>query len=151
MIRDATEADCDGLAARLGGLPLLSRYGMSAADLARRLRDAIARGDGVIVVCEDETAVGFAWFLAGGTFGGGGYLRLIAVAPEFQSKKLGAELLEEVEARVHAAGSRSLFLLVSDFNQAAQRFYATHGYAESGRLEKFVRDDVDELIFWKRL
>lgn len=151
MIRDALAGDCDLLAARLGGLPLLVRYGMSAADLARRLCDAIARGDGVIVACEDEAPVGFAWFLTGGTFGGGGYLRLIGVAPEWQSKRLGAALLEEVEARVYAAGSRSLFLLVSDFNQAAQRFYVTHGYAQAGRLEKFVRDDVDELIFWKRL
>jgi ribosomal protein S18 acetylase RimI-like enzyme len=151
MIRDATPADADVLATRLGGLPLLARYGMSAADLARRLRDAMTRGEGVLVACDDSGPVAFAWFLTGGTFGVGGYLRLIAVAPEHQSKQLGAALLDEVEARVRAAGARSLFLLVSDFNQAAQRFYAAHGYAHSGRLEKFVRDDVDELIFWKRL
>ena len=151
MIREAMPGDADLLASHLGGLPLLARYGMSPADLARRLREAMARGDGVLVACDDSGPVGFAWFLTGGTFALGGYLRLIAVAPEHQSRSLGAALLAEVEARVQNAGGRSLFLLVSDFNQAAQRFYAAHGYVEAGRLAKFVRDDVDELIFWKRL
>jgi ribosomal-protein-alanine N-acetyltransferase len=151
MIREAMPGDADLLASRLGGLPLFARYGMSPADLARRLSEAMARGDGVLVACDDSGPIAFAWFLTGGTFAVGGYLRLIAVAPEQQSKNLGASLLAEVEARVYDAGSRSLFLLVSDFNQAAQRFYVTHGYAEAGRLPKFVRDDVDELIFWKRL
>ncbi len=151
MIREATPGDADLLASRLGGLPLFARYGMSQADLARRLHEAMERGDGLLVACEDSAPVAFAWFLTGGTFAAGGYLRLIAVAPEYQSQKLGAALLVEVETRVYEAGGRSLFLLVSDFNQAAQRFYATHGYVEAGRLPKFVRDDVDELIFWKRL
>jgi ribosomal protein S18 acetylase RimI-like enzyme len=151
MIRDAVLADADAVAARLGSLPLLARYGLSAADLARRLREAILRGDGVLVACENDSPVAFAWFLTGGTFAAGGYLRLIAVAPEHQSNRLGKSLLDEVEARVRVAGASSMFLLVSDFNQAAQRFYRSHGYSQAGRLAKFVRDDVDELIFWKQL
>ena len=97
MIREATPGDADLVAKRLGGLPLLARYGMSPADLARRLREAMARGDGVLVACDESGPIGFAWFLAGGTFALGGYLRLIAVAPEHQSKSLGAALLGEVE------------------------------------------------------
>src|SRR5262249_26543877 len=104
MIREAMPGDADLLASHLGGLPLVARYGMSPADLARRLREAMARGDGVLVACDDSGPVGFAWFLTGGTFALGGYLRLIAVAPEHQSRSLGAALLAEVEARVQNAG-----------------------------------------------
>jgi len=58
--------------------------------------------------------------------------------------------LAEVERRV-ADHSRALFLLVSDFNEAAQRFYLSHGYQAGGRLAAFVKPDIDELVYWKRL
>ena len=42
-------------------------------------------------------------------------------------------------------------LLVSDFNDGAQRFYARHGYVQVGRLPALVASNVDELLFWRRL
>jgi ribosomal protein S18 acetylase RimI-like enzyme len=149
-LRDATAADCDALARATAGLPLFARYGLSERDLAARLESSIARGEGVVCAYDGEAPAGFALFLTSGTFAGGGYLRLIAVAPASQGQQVGARLLAEVERRV-ALTSRSLFLLVSDFNRDAQRFYAAHGYREAGRLAGFVKPDIDELIYWKRL
>ena len=150
-IEDGTPALCDAVARKVAGLPLLTRYGMTGEWLAQSLESALERpGESVIVACEAVKPVGFAWFLPRGTFATGGYLRLIAVAPACQSRGVGAELLAEVERRV-ADHSRTLFLLVSDFNTAAQRFYAAHGYRQGGRLEAFVKADIDELIYWKRI
>jgi predicted GNAT family acetyltransferase len=50
-----------------------------------------------------------------------------------------------------AQSSRSLFLLVSHWNDGARRFYARRGYRELGTIPAFVRADTDEVICYKRL
>jgi ribosomal protein S18 acetylase RimI-like enzyme len=149
-IREAVLADIAPLAAALHGLPLLARYGVTEEGLRRDLGGALERGEGLLGAVRDGAPVGFAWFLTGGTFAVGGYLRLIAIAPGHQGGAVGGRLLDEVERRV-AARSRFMFLLVSDFNAGAQRFYERRGYRPAGALEAFVRPDVDERIYWKRL
>src|SRR5262245_51300646 len=127
-VRDGTVADCDEVAAAVGNLELLTRYGATVEGLARDLRGAVERGEGLLVVEEaipnrpgGARPVGFAWFLASGGFARGGYLRLIAVVPGRARRGAGSALLRELEQRV-AATTRWLFLLVSDFNVQAQRF-----------------------------
>ena len=44
----------------------------------------------------------------------------------------------------------ALFLLVSDFNVDAQRFYQRHGYTQIGAIAGYVVPEVVELLFWKR-
>ena len=85
-----------------------------------------------------------------GTLGLGGYLRLIAVVPGRERSGVGTALLAAFERTV-AAESRHAFLLVSDFNAEAQRFYERHGYHRVGTLSRFVLPDADELLYWKRL
>jgi ribosomal protein S18 acetylase RimI-like enzyme len=84
----------------------------------------------------------------GGAFGRSEYLRLIGVRADCAARGLGAALLSEVEAR---ATSRDLILLVSDFNEGAQRFYKRMGYAQIGAIPGYVLPDVTELIFRKLL
>ncbi len=150
IVRDARAGELRLLADTVAGQPLLERYEMSADKLERELTAALSRGDQVLVAEEGGRAVGFAWFLATGTFGGGGYLRLIALEPGCEGKGLGAALCDEMERRV-SLGSRNLFLLVSHWNAGARRFYAQRGYQEVGTLPAFVRPDTDEVICWKRL
>jgi ribosomal protein S18 acetylase RimI-like enzyme len=75
---------------------------------------------------------------------------MIAISPDRRSAGLGARLLAAFEAIAVQEG-REGFLLVSDFNVDAQRFYRRHGYDEVGRIPGYVRDGVDEILFWKRL
>jgi ribosomal protein S18 acetylase RimI-like enzyme len=150
VIRPLEDGEIDALANQLAALPLLARYGRTPAFLAGDLRSAAARGDGLLVHADGGPADGLAWFLSAGTFGLGGYLRLLAIAPAAQGRGAGAALLAAFEAAV-AARSRHAFLLVSDFNRPAQTFYRRHGYAEVGRLPALVVPDIDELVYWKRL
>lgn len=142
--------DVAPLAERLAELPLLQRYRRTAELLARDLRAALARGDGLLVHDGGDGAAGLVWFLSSGTLGMGGYLRLLAVAPGANRRGLGSALLAAFEEAV-ARWSGHAFLLVSDFNDGAQRFYQRHGYLQVGRLPALVLPDVDELLFWRRL
>ena len=150
MIRPLREADVPALASDLARLPLLVRYRRDATRIARDLAEASARGDGLLVEERDGRVRALAWFQRAGTLGVGGYLRLLAVVPEATGEGVGAALLLAFEAEV-ARESRHAFLLVSDFNDGAQRFYERHGYARVGAVPGLVLPDVSELVYWKRL
>ena len=146
LVRDAQAGEIDALVAAVGPQPLLQRYEVDLARMALGLHDAQQAGQ-LLVVEEQGRALGFAWFLPTGTFGQGGYLRLIALVPGHEGRGLGAALLAEVERRV---APRPLFLLCSHWNQAARRFYAARGYTEVGCLPAFMRADTDEIICMKK-
>jgi len=149
-VRPLAAGDIPDLAAGLARLPLMVRYRRDQGTIAADLRAALARGDGLLVEETGGRVRGLAWFLGGGTFGMGGYLRLIALVPEALGSGAGARLLRAFEAEV-ARASRHAFLLVSDFNAAAQRFYERQGWTRVGALPGLVLPDVAELVYWKRL
>ncbi len=151
------------LATAVSTQPLLQRYGVSAAGLLRELRrlaEAQSRPDAEssaesLLVAEAPAAdggelCGLARFSLRGQFGYGGYLRLIALRPGWEGRGIGAVLLRAVEAAV-LAHSPVLFLLTSDFNAGAQRFYSRHGYTHAGALADFAIPGINEQIYWKRL
>lgn len=150
MIRALVPADIAALAAGLSSLPLMQRYGRTEAAMAADFRAAYERGECLFVWDSGKGAEGILWFFPTGTLAMGGYLRLIAMVPGSSSHGAGAKLLAEFEAQV-GASSRHAFLLVSDFNVDAHRFYEKHGYTKVGAIPKLVRPDVDELVYWKRL
>ena len=149
-VRPLSPAELPALAAALAALPLMRRYGRGAAALERALAAAHGRGEGLLVAEEDGAVRGLAWFLPEGTLALGGYLRLIATLPGEEGKGAGAALLAAFEAEV-ARRSGHAFLLVSDFNEGAQRFYERHGWARVGPLPGLVLPDVAEVLYWKRL
>lgn len=148
VVRPMSAPDAPLIATWIESVPLWQRYGLTAAALRQRLEQALAAGDALFTAdCGADPACGFAWVIARGAFGRGAYLRLIGVRPDRAGGGTGAALLAGAEA---AAGDQ-LFLLVSDFNVDAQRFYARHGYTQIGAIPGFVLPDVTELIMWKRL
>jgi GNAT superfamily N-acetyltransferase len=149
-VRPLLAADVPPLAEALARLPLMLRYGRGQGRLAADLEAARARGDGLLAWDEGGQARGLAWFLREGTFGLGGYLRLIALAPGAQGQGAGRVLLAAFEAEV-ARVSRHAFLLVSDFNEEAQAFYARHGWSRVGAIPGLVLPEVAELVYWKRV
>lgn len=149
-VRPLQPIDIRPLSEALALLPLMQRYSRPAGAIAESLDCALTRGDGLLVFDDGNGAQGLSWFLLSGTFALGGYLRLMAVSPYAHRKGIGSALLVAYEAAV-AAQSRHTFLLCSDFNVGAQRFYERHRYSQVGRLPSFVVAGVDELIYWKRL
>jgi GNAT superfamily N-acetyltransferase len=149
-LRPAALADLAPLAAGLARLPLLVRYGRDSGRIQADLEAALVRGDGLHLAVERGQPQGLAWFHRQGTFGLGGYLRLMAVLPEVQSRGVGRALLQAFEAAVAEVSAHG-FLLCSDFNRDAQRFYERHGWARVGELPGLVLPGVAEVIYWKRV
>ncbi len=149
-VRRLRRDDVPALGAALARLPLMERYRRDASRIEADLAAALVRGDGLLVEEGEAGPRGIAWFLPAGTLAMGGYLRLIAVVPEALGSGAGARLLQAFEAEV-SRESRHAFLLVSDFNEGAQRFYQRHGYARVGALPGLVLPGVAELLYWKRL
>ena len=146
LLREDLPALCPGLAE----LPLLRRYGRSAAKLQGVLETALDRGEGLLVCEEGGELLGLSWFLTAGTLALGGYLRLLAVVGPAQGRGVGAALLAAYEAET-AKVSGHAFLLASQGNAGAHRFYERHGYRRVGLLPSLVLPGEDEVMFWKRL
>lgn len=147
-VRPARPEDLPALARALEGLPLFRRYGTTAAQFESSWRKALDAGEGLWVGERGGAPAGLCWFLQRGAFGRGAYLRTLAVVEAAHGGGLGAALLAAYE-RETASAPGGWSLLVSDFNEGAQRFYARHGYTQVGRLPGFVLPGVDELLFWK--
>jgi len=152
MIRALRSDDIPILAEWIPAVPLWQRYGMTAEKMDARLRQAFQAGDLLLVAdgAGDGSAHGLAWTMIGGIFGRSAYLRLLGIQNGCTGGGIGVALLDETEQHVRAA-RQDLFLLVSDFNDAAQRFYQRQGYRQIGAIPGYVLPDVTELLFWKPL
>ncbi|MCC6709276.1 MAG: GNAT family N-acetyltransferase [Gammaproteobacteria bacterium] len=58
----------------------------------------------------------------------------MVVAPGARGAGLGSRLLDEAMSAARAAGCKRVTLLTDGDNQAAQRFYAMHGFSLSGMV-----------------
>lgn len=128
-----------------------TRYGVTTAGAHALWAHALAEGATVWVARRDDIACGFAWYIVRGAFGLSGYLKLLGVSVAVRGRGIGAALLNRAEQQALADGQDDLFLLVSHFNLAAQRFYEAHGYRRLGAIADYVCPGVTELIYRKRL
>jgi ribosomal protein S18 acetylase RimI-like enzyme len=148
-IRPMIASDIPILAAWMTETPLWQRYGLSVERAIANFEAGLKNGDWLLTADGEAAAQGFAWAMVKGAFGRSPYLRLIGVRPDAVGSGIGAGLLDAVE-RMAVAVSNDLFLLVSDFNHDAQRFYQRHGYQQIGSIPAYMLPDVSELIFRKR-
>lgn len=150
-IRAMTSEDIPILADWMPKIPLWQRYHLTSNLIHHQFQVALEKADLLLVadLAPGDRACGFTWCLRHGGFGLSAYLRLIGVRQDLGGTGIGSSLLAETE-KLAAAEASSMLLLVSDFNQAAQRFYQRHGYRQVGALPGYVLPDVSELVFWKR-
>lgn len=157
--RALVREDIPGITSWLGRLPLYERYGFTG-EVARAALTSAVDGHDILLVGESPSgAIGLAWCLRTGAFGRSPYLKLLAVRDDAAGLGHGGRLLQQLEAVLAGAsdaarrpsGVTDLFLLVADFNTAAQRFYERHGYSHVGSLDDFVLPGVSELLYRKSL
>ncbi len=154
VIEPADPSAWERLAEAVADLPLMKRYGRDAVSLSRAMAESCGPGGPARILCAQVTPshdmAGLVWFHETGTFGMGGYLKLLAVFPGHERRGLGLRLLRAAERAV-VCRSPFFFLLVTEDNEPAIRFYERAGYVRGGRMERLVLPDADELVYYRRL
>ncbi len=144
-------ADADACAAIILGTPLWEQYGVATAEAARAPLADVFNGTCSGLVAEEEGRIlGFVVYTAEGTFVHSGYVRTIAVATETRDRGVGRRLMDAAEADIFNHGP-NVFLLVSTWNVAAQRFYEVRGYRRVGEITDYVRRGITEVLYRKTL
>ena len=80
-----------------------------------------------------------------------GHFITIDVAPEQRRAGLGRRLMQTGEQHLAARGSVAITLEVATGNIAAQAFYESMGYAQTGRIPGYYADGGDALVMRKEL
>ena len=93
----------------------------------------------------DEIA-GFAVLVTQGALVG--YLQLLCVAPGHRGRGVGRALMAFVEDKIFARFP-NFFLMVSDFNADARRFYERLGYETIGEIRDFLVAGRGEILMRK--
>jgi len=151
-VRPMTRDDISLVAEWMVQTPLWQRYQLTVERASQNFENAFKHGE-VLLVADagaDNIDCGFAWCVPQGGFGRSMYLRLIGVRKEQARAGVGTALLRTAEEAALKVG-HELFLLVSDFNLDAQRFYQRQGYQQIGAIPGYVLPDVTELLYWKQL
>ncbi len=158
VVRRLRAGDVDECARIVAADRLWERYGVtlrSARQAIRRTlgvgryRGAAVREAAELAVAHHEgRVVGFIWFHLRGTFHHSGYVRWIAVAPEARGRGVGRRLMQYAEDRIFKAGP-NVFLMVSDFNERAQRFYEMLGYRLVGKVPDYIVPGIGEHVYRK--
>ena len=147
IIRDYAPADRAALLALLRNAEPWRTLGYSSADWDQTFTTIEAGPPRECYVIEvDGRASGLAVVRRQFLFGG--YLELLAVAPQHRGRGLGRALLAHVEEKIFAR-SKNLFACVSDFNAEARRFYELQGYEEIGRLTDLLVAGRGEILLRK--
>lgn len=107
------------------------------------------------VACSDGAVLGYAKLSplhapAENARTGALELRQIYVLSKWQGTGIASTLMDWAIARARARGAPELYLTVFDHNQRAKRFYARHGFAESGRCTFRMGERVDDDRIWRK-
>ena len=137
----------DGCVELLCRTPLFKEYGLTAAGSRKMLSAALSDPDQVLLVALAERLAGFAWFVPRGAFARSGYLRLIAVNPDYYGRGVGGRLMDTLERRY--LEPHGILLLASDHNPPAHSFYEGRGYCQVGLLQDYVKPGLHERLYYK--
>lgn len=148
-LRPLQATDIEPLAKLMATTPLWQRYHVTETSAAQRLRSGLEQQATILVAETASAPVGFIWYVLKGAFNRSGYIMLIGVRADLRDQGVGQALMHAAEAAMFAEVG-DVFLLVSDFNQAAQTFYHRLGYQQVGAIPDYVLPGITELIFHKR-
>jgi ribosomal-protein-alanine N-acetyltransferase len=80
-----------------------------------------------------------------------GYIVTLDVPPARRRRGIAGRLMQEAERQAQREGCAALVLQVFTGNEAALRFYASHGFVRSHREEEFYGRSMDAWVFHKQL
>ena len=108
------------------------------------------RQENLYVALIGEACIGFTYIIPKGAFHSFPYLHIIAIKEEYRGQGVGKALLDYSE-RIASEMADKLFLVVSDYNPDAKRFYKRNGYRQLGEIPDLYRPGITEYLMAKNL
>ncbi len=112
------------------------------------IKEAIKRKEIYIALNSNNTCIGFMGVIEKGCFGNFPYLAILSVHKKYRSKGIGKQLLEKFE-KIGLKKADRVFVLCSDFNTQAQKFYKNNEYEECGLIKNLYKNGIAEHLFVK--
>ncbi len=81
----------------------------------------------------------------------GPYIRFLGILPPFQKRGIGSVILGWIDAEARRQQERNLWVVASEINIGAIRFYERHGFERAAVLDALAYDGRNELLLRKRL
>ena len=131
---------------------LWDEYFKANASLKFILEDMISEKQIYVASNKNDRCIGFMGIINNGCFRIFTYLAILAVKKKYRNKGIGKALLNKFED-IGFKREERVFILVSDFNQSAQKFYQKLGYKKVGNIPDLFKLGVSEdlLVKYKKL
>jgi GNAT superfamily N-acetyltransferase len=81
----------------------------------------------------------------------GPYIRFLGILPTFQRHGVGSAIVAWIEEQARTQQQRNLWVVASQINTDALRFYERHGFAQVAIFDALAYDDRNEILLRKRL
>ena len=81
----------------------------------------------------------------------GPYVQFLGVIPSYQKRKLGSAFLAWLAHEAKRHGEHNVWVLASNFNAGALRFYAANGFEKTGEIADLVATGTSEVLMRRRL
>lgn len=101
-----------------------------------------------VVTNKNDQCIGFMGVINNGCFSKFTYLSILAVKKGFRNKGVGKVLVNKFETIGFKRADR-VFILVSDINKTAQKFYRKLGYKKVGNIPDLFKNGVSENLLVK--
>ncbi len=112
------------------------------------LEKMISKKQVYVVVNKNDQCLGFMGVVNNGCFQKFSYLATLAVKKRYRNKGIGEALVNKFEQIGFKKADR-VFILVSDFNKHAQKFYRKLGYKKVGNIPDLFKDGISENLLVK--
>jgi ribosomal protein S18 acetylase RimI-like enzyme len=112
------------------------------------LEEMILKKQIYVATNKTDKCIGFMGVVNNGCFDKFPYLATLAVKKKHRNKGIGEALVNKFEAIGFKRADR-VFILVSDFNKEAQKFYRKLGYKKVGNIPDLFKSGISENLLVK--
>ena len=112
------------------------------------LEKMISKKQVYIATNKNDNCIGFMGIINNGCFYKFSYLATLAVKKRYRNKGVGKALVNKFESIGFKKADR-VFILVSDFNKTAQKFYRKMGYKKVGNIPDLFKKGISENLLVK--
>jgi len=112
------------------------------------LKKMISKKQVYVATNKNDKCIGFMGVINNGCFHKFTYLATLAVKKNYRKKGIGEALVSKFETIGFKRADR-VFILVSDFNKIAQKFYRKLGYKKVGNIPDLFKTGISENLLVK--